>query len=165
MGNVFSDTSIASKYRRTKSAGNSENLYLARVEMERVRLRRKTDKGTDVALVMEPGTSLQHGDVLLEDRDKFIVVMQLPEKVMRVRITEKSKSRLAEAWALVGHAIGNRHRPISVEDGAISFPVMGESELATFEQLFAGHNIKLGIEEKVFFPIGSTGGTHHQHGH
>ena len=156
---------MALKYRRLKSAGNSENLYLARGEMERVRLRRKTDKGTDIAFVMEPGTSLQHGDVVLEDREKFIVVMQLLEKVMQVKIMEKSKSRLAETCALVGHAIGNRHRPISVEDEAISFPVMGESELATFEQLFAGHNIKLGIEEKVFFPSVSTGGTHHQHEH
>lgn len=133
--------------------------------MERLRLRRKTDKGTDIALVMEPGTSLHHGDVLLAGREKFVVVMQLPEKVMQVRIREKSKSRLAETCALVGHAIGNRHRPIAVESETISFPLMTESELPNFEKLFTGHNVELGIEEKVFFPSVSTGGTQHQHEH
>lgn len=174
LGNVFSDRALAARYRRRKAAGACESLHLTRAEMERVRLRRRTDKGTDVALVMERGGSLRHGDVLYETGAKLVVVMQLPEKVVSVRIKEKDRGRLAEASALVGHAIGNRHRPISVSNGTISFPVMAESEIETFQKLLPnGNNIELGIEEKIFLPSGGgermeeweAHDSHHHHHH
>jgi urease accessory protein len=152
VGNVFSDKRLAAKYRRAKAAGTVEQLLVSRMEMEKLRLRRTTDAGTDVGLVLEPGSRLHHGDVLAGE--KFIVVEQLSEKVISIRI-KKGDSDLA---ALIGHAIGNRHRPIAVDHGTISFPIQAESEVDVFKKLLP--KVRMKITEQVFLPAGEV----HAHG-
>ena len=158
--NIFADNAAARSYRKNVDNGNAEHLYLSRPEMERMRLRRRTDKGTDVALVLEHGIRLHHGDVI-EIPGRQVVVMQLPEKVLSVRL--KGGLGMTRAAALVGHAIGNRHRPISVDGQTISFPAMADAELASFKKHFRGLGVQLFVKEKVFLPTVESGGEHHQH--
>lgn len=141
-GNVFHD-------REYGSLEGHEILRVSRPELEKSRMRRRTDGGTDVGLALAPGAGLRHGDVL-SGGGKTIVVEQLPEKVLTVKL----KNSAVEPAVLVGHVIGNRHRPISVKDGAVSFPVQADSELGVFERLFAGmaDGVELSIEEAVFTP-------------
>jgi urease accessory protein UreE len=169
LGNVFHDRRLSNKCKRMKAAGACESLPVSRAEMERLRLMRKTDRGTEVGIVLEPGNKLEHGDVLLDDGKKFIVVEQTPEKVVSVRIKEKDPDKIARLSALVGHAIGNRHRPIAVDDdeeedggGSIAFPVMTDSELELFRKLLPAGKIELKIETRVFQP---TEGAAHTHEH
>lgn len=150
-GNIFSNRRLAAKYRRAKAAGSCERLLVSRMEMEKLRLRRTTDKGTDMGLVLEPGSRLHHGDVLAGE--KFIVVEQLPEKVVSIRL--KSDSKTIDISALIGHTIGNRHRPIAVDHGTISFPIQAESEVDTFKKLLPA-GITLKITEQVFLPAGDV---------
>ena len=145
-GNIFADRRLSEKYRRAKAAGRCERLRISRMEMERLRLRRRTDRGTDVGLVIEPGSRLHHGDVLAAV-EKFIVVEQLPEKVVTIGI-KKSDVGLA---ALIGHMIGNRHRPIALDSDNISFPIQAESELDTFRNLLPAE-VRLKVKERVFIP-------------
>lgn len=163
LGNVFHNRRLSSKRARMKEAGACESLPVSRAEMERLRLMRKTDMGTEVGIVLEPGNKLEHGDVLLDDGKKFIVVEQTPEKVASVRIKEKDPDKIARLSALVGHAIGNRHRPIAVnDDGSITFPVMADSELDLFRKLLPAGKIELEIETRIFQP---TEGAAHTHEH
>ena len=162
LGNIFADTAMARSYRKKLNSGDAEHLYLARFEMDRLRLRRKTDKGTDIALILEQGNRLRHGDVG-EIPGRQIVVIQLPEKVMSVRLNGNDGMEMARAAALVGHAIGNRHRPISIDGQTISFPTMADTELTSFKKLFRGLAVELFIEEKVFLPTVESGGEHHHH--
>jgi urease accessory protein len=148
-GNVFSDKRLAAKYRRAKAAGSVEQLLVSRMEMEKLRLRRTTDKGTDVGLVLEPGGRLHHGDVLAGG--KFIVVEQLPEKVVSIKMKKGDSIGLA---ALIGHAIGNRHRPIAVDHDTISFPIQAESEVDLFKKLLP--RVKMKVTEQVFLPAGDA---------
>ena len=64
---------------------------------------------------------------------------------------------------LLGHIIGNRHRPIGFEDGAVLFPIQADSELEVFERLFKEiiEDIELEIEEKLFLP--HTSADVHEH--
>jgi urease accessory protein len=148
-GNIFANRRLAEKYRRMKAAGRCERLTISRMEMEKLRLRRTTDRGTDVGLVLEPGSRLHHGDVL--DAEKFIVIEQLPEKVVSISI----KKNDAGVAALVGHAIGNRHRQIAVDHDTISFPIQAESEVDTFRKLLPA-GVKLKVTEQVFLPSGEV---------
>jgi len=148
-GNIFADKSFAAKYRRAKKTGKCERLLLSRMEMEKLRLRRSTDRGTDVGIIMEPGSKLHHGDVLASG--KFIVIEQLPEKVASISM-KKSDASMA---VLIGHAIGNRHRPIAVDHGTISFPIQAESEVDTFRKLLPA-GVKLKIAEQVFLSSGQV---------
>ena len=152
-GNI-ADKRLAGKYRRAKAAGKCERLLVSRMEMERLRLRRRTDRGTDIGLVLEPGSRLHHGD-LLAAREKFIVVEQLPEKVVSIRIEKDSMEKMVGLAALIGHVIGNRHRPIAVDHDTISFPVLAESEVDTFRKLLPA-GVKMKITQQVFMPAGEA---------
>lgn len=136
-----------------------EHLKISREELEKNRLRRKTDQGTDVGIILESGVRLYNGDVL-EDNGKMILVEQIPEKILTVSFSEAQN---AELQILVGHIIGNRHRPIAIHDGIVSFPIQSDSELEVFEKLFADviDKIQLKIEEKIFSP--HTGANVHEH--
>lgn len=126
-----------------------EKLQISRNDLEKNRLRRTTDKGTDVSIVLERGSKLQHGDILNQG-DKIIVVYQIPEKV----ITVKTKEDSFELMVLLGHIIGNRHRPISLENRTVTFPIQAESELEIFQKLFSPiiGKIEMSIEEKIYMP-------------
>ena len=127
---------------------------MSRTEMDRVRIRRKTDHGTDVGLVLERGSRLHHGDVL-DAKEKLIIVVQMPERVVSVVINKRSGRQLLDAAALVGHAIGNRHKPIAVENGKISFPIQDESEIGVFARVMP-RGVKLDMTTQIFVPSGDV---------
>ncbi len=158
-GNIFH----GGRYKSLKD-GKFERFKVSRAELEKSRIRRQTDRGTDVGLALAPGGILHHGDVLLSSGDgRVIVVEQLPEKVISVRLKNSKASRV-DLLVLVGHIIGNRHRPISIKNDVIYFPIQADSELEVFQRLFAGviDGIELSVGEMVFSPHAGAGV--HDHG-
>ena len=149
LGNMYKDDQLAKKIEDSKVQGKFRRLLLSRIEMEKTRLRKKTDDGFDIGFVLEPGTKLQHGDIISES-DETILIEQLPEKILIVKFKENRK----DLFLLVGHIIGNRHRPISIRNETISFPIHDDSEMELFERLFHEviHEIDLSIDEQCFIP-------------
>jgi urease accessory protein len=126
---------------------------MSRMEMERLRIRRSTDQGSDIGIVLDSGSRLHHGDVLAAE--KFIVVEQLPEKVVTIRMKKQDAKKMVTLAALIGHTIGNRHRPIAIDHETISFPIQAGSEVETFGKLLPA-GIELKIKEQVFIPTGEA---------
>ena len=149
LGNIYKDDQLAKKIEDSKELGKFKRLLLSRIEMEKSRLRKKTDDGFDIGFILEPGTKLQHGDVISES-DENILIEQLPEKTLTVKFKQNDKN----LFLLVGHIIGNRHRPISIRNETISFPIHDNSEMELFERLFHEviHEIDLSIDEQRFIP-------------
>ena len=149
LGNMYKDDQLAKKIEDSKVQGKFRRLLLSRIEMEKTRLRKKTDDGFDIGFVLEPGTKLQHGDVISES-DETILIEQLPEKILTVKFKENRK----DLFLLVGHIIGNRHRPISIRNETISFPIHDDSEMELFERLFHEviNEIDLSIDKQCFIP-------------
>ena len=149
LGNIYKDDQLAKKIEDSKEQGKFRRLLLSRIEMEKTRLRKKTDDGFDIGFVLEPGTKLQDGDVISES-DETILIEQLPEKTLVVKFKENRK----DLFLLVGHIIGNRHRPISIKNETISFPIHDDTEMELFERLFHEviHEIDLSIDEQCFIP-------------
>ncbi len=154
VGNIFLDE----EFDDLKS-GNFEKLKISRMELEKRILRRKTDRGTDVGLNLEPGVKLRHGDVI-KNGDMKIVIEQLPEKIITVRLKDK---KMTDVMVLLGHIIGNRHRPISINTDEISFPIQADSEKEVFTKLFQGiiNHIEMTVEERIFAP--HSGADVHEH--
>ena len=149
LGNIYKDSKLAKKIEDAKQQGKFRRLILSRTEMEKSRLRKKTDDGFDIALALDLGTKLQHGDVISESTET-ILIEQLPEKILTVKFRENDKA----LFLLIGHIIGNRHRPISIKNECISFPIHDDSEMELFERLFHEviDKIDLSIEEQRFIP-------------
>ena len=149
LGNIYKDSKLAKKIEDAKQQGKFRRLILSRTEMEKSRLRKKTDDGFDIALALDLGTKLQHGDVISESTE-IILIEQLPEKILTVKFRENDKA----LFLLIGHIIGNRHRPISIKNECISFPIHDDSEMELFERLFHEviDKIDLSIEEQRFIP-------------
>jgi urease accessory protein len=154
IGNIFLDGG----FDELKS-GNFERLKLSRIELEKRILRRKADRGTDIGLKLDPGVKLRHGDVINNGNMK-IVIEQLPEKVILIRLKTKS---MVEVMVLLGHIIGNRHRPISIQKEVISFPIQADSEKEVFTKLFQSiiNHIEITVEEQIFLP--HSGADVHEH--
>lgn len=104
--------------------GAVEKIAISRSESERLRMRKSTGMGTDVALAMPAGTRLHHGDVVYL-ADRMMVIDIEPEKVAIVRLKDAD----ARTAVLVGHAIGNLHRPVKVEDGRVVLPIQSDGEI------------------------------------
>ena len=149
LGNIYKDSKLAKKIEDVKQQGKFRRLILSRTEMEKSRLRKKTDDGFDIALALDLGTKLQHGDIISESTET-ILIEQLPEKILTVKFRENDKA----LFLLIGHIIGNRHRPISIKNECISFPIHDDSEMELFERLFHQviDKIDLSIEEQRFIP-------------
>ena len=154
IGNIFLDEGF--DYLK---GGDFEKLKISRMELEKRILRRKTDRGTDVGLNLEPGIKLRHGDVI-KNGDTRIVVEQLPEKIIIVKLKNK---KMTDVMVLLGHIIGNRHRPIAIKNDEISFPIQADSEMEVFTKLFQSiiNHIEMTIEERIFYP--HSGADVHEH--
>lgn len=84
VGNIFTENGS-----HTLKEKVFERLQISRNDLEKNRIRRTTDKGTDISIVLERGSKLQHGDILNYGKN-FIVVYQTPEKVITVKTKEDS---------------------------------------------------------------------------
>ena len=154
IGNIFLDEGFDNL-----KDGNFERLKISRIELDKKILRRKTDRGTDIGLNLNSGIKLRNGDVLVNGKNP-IVIEQLSEKVIRVRLKTSNNKKV---MILLGHIIGNRHRPISIQGEEIIFPIQADSEKEVFEKLFHSiiNYIELTVEERIFSP--HSGADVHEH--
>ena len=122
-------------------------------------MRKISDKGTDVALTLPPGTRLKHGDVIIITENKMVVVGIEPESVIMIEIRENiHQDDVVEVPVRIGHTIGNLHRPIKLEGNKIYFPIQADTELEMFKKLFEPINEHLDIKKTtmVFEPEDGT---------
>ena len=150
LGNIFKESNL--------EKNNFEKLKISRIDLEKRILRKKTDLGTDIGINLDSGIKLQNGDIIGNDEIK-IIVEQIPEKVISVKLKENNEN----IAILLGHIIGNRHRPIAIKDKMILFPIQEDSELEIFQRLFKEiiDHIELKIVEEVFLP--HTSADVHEH--
>ena len=152
LGNAYRDSNLKEKIENATQNRTIKQLSLSRSDMEKSRLRTKTDDGTEIGLSLEPGTTLDHGDVL-EINSNLIITHQLPEKIISVKVSDDHHS--SSIRVQLGHIIGNRHRPLSItSDGSVLFPIHDENEVELFEKLFSEiiHHVSMTVEDKIFVP-------------
>jgi urease accessory protein len=139
LGNVRKDEKLHEAYQALCRKGQSEKITVSRLESRRARMRKTTDKGTDVGITFEPGTILRNGDVIYYSNDKMITVELEPEKVAVLTFKRENTTddELFEVAVKIGHAIGNLHRPIKVEGEKVFLPIQADSEIELLNKTFA----------------------------
>ena len=159
LGNINHDKKLKEKYDEMTTRKVCETIKISRLESQRVRMRKLSDKGTDVALTLPPGTWLKHGDVIIITENKMVVVGIESEDVIMIEIKDNiHQDDIVEVPVRVGHTIGNLHRPIRLEGNKIYFPIQADTELEMFKKLFEPINEHLDIKKTtmVFEPEDGT---------
>ena len=159
LGNINHDKKLKEKYDEMTARKVCETIKISRLESQRVRMRKISDKGTDVALTLPPGTRLKHGDVIIITENKMVVVGIESEDVIMIEIKDNiHQDDIVEVPVRVGHTIGNLHRPIRLEGNKIYFPIQADTELEMFKKLFEPINEHLDIKKTtmVFEPEDGT---------
>jgi urease accessory protein len=163
VGNIHKDHELGHKYRQM-SEKQLETIRISRSEAQRVRMRKTSDKGTDVAIMLPQNTHIKHGDVLLLDNDKIIVVEIQPERVAVIAIENNIASHhLLEIAAKVGHTIGNLHRPIKIENNNIILPIQAESELELLKKILGSTTEQINIVSTTMVFEAEVGADVHEH--
>jgi len=164
LGNIHRDQKFKEKYEEMSKRKLCETIKISRLESQRIRMRKTSDKGTDIALTLAQGTRLRHGDVVMLTEDKMVVVEIEPENVAMIEIKDNiHEDDIVEVPVRVGHTIGNLHRPIKLEGNKIYFPIQADTELDMFKKLFAPLSDHLEIKKTkmVFEP--EEGAEVHEH--
>lgn len=155
IGNIYRDENLRKRYEQMSSQSLSEYIKINRMEAQRVRMRKTSNKGTDIALTMTPGTKLRHGDVLMIANDKMITVELEPENLAVVQVNDNiNKHDAIQLPVTIGHAIGNLHRPIKLEGSKIYFPIQADSEIEMFKKIFGrfSDHLEISRTNRVFEP-------------
>lgn|SRR5215475_13214622 len=136
IGNINSDPYLNDKYQDMLKSGHVEKIEITRLESERTRIRKVSDKGTDLALTLIPGTRVNDGDVVLLTEEKMVIAKRVSENVAMISLKSNlSTDHLFETAVKLGHTVGNMHRPIKIENGKIYFPIQAQSEIELFQKL------------------------------
>lgn len=164
IGNIHKDEEIGQKYHQMTGKQLSEIIRISRSEAQRVRMRKTSDKGTDVAIMLPQNIHIKHGDVLLLNNDKIIVVEIQPEKVAVIAVENNIASdHLFEMAVKVGHTIGNLHRPIKLEDNKIILPIQAESELDLLKKVLGSIKERIDITSTTMVFEPEEGAEVHEH--
>ena len=155
IGNIHSDSDLKNKYQEMIKTGLVEKIEINRLESDRARIRKISDKGTDLALTLIPGYHINNGDVVMLSEEKMVIANRTPENVAMISLKGlMSQDQLFETAIKIGHTIGNMHRPIKVVSDKIYFPIQSQSEVELFQTLLSNliNNIVIKSENIIFEP-------------
>ena len=86
IGNIKKDSQLHQKYEESVKKNTVENVVIQRSETEKVRMRKVSDKETDIGFILPSRTHLRDGDVVFLDDTKMIVIKLSPELVAILNI-------------------------------------------------------------------------------
>ena len=155
IGNINLDSDLHEKYLDMTKKDKVEKIQVSRLEADRIRIRKLSDKGTDLALTLNPGSHIYDGDVILLAKETMVIVKREPENVAIVTLNdEKSTEQTLEKAIKLGHIIGNMHRPIRVTNNKVYFPIQSDSEIELFKKLLSNFSQEIDIknENMIFEP-------------
>ena len=176
IGNIKKDPQLHQKYEESVKKDTIENVVIQRSETEKVRMRKVSDKETDIGFILPSRTHLKDGDVVFLDDTKMIVIKLSPELVAILNIKnhlhnnhdhdhkhehdhdhkheQTNDNELTNVAIKIGHTIGNLHRPLKIENRDIIFPIQSPDEINLFLRLLSDLKdyIEIRSEQLIFEP-------------
>ena len=164
LGNINENSDLKKKYENMIKNNNCEKVVISRLESQKLRMRKNTDKKTDVIFMLEHTPHLRNGDVIFLDEEKMILLTLEPELVAIITFT--SSLNTDDSFPLsvkIGHNLGNLHRPIKVTKNQVIFPIQAETELGMLKKMFSSFNKFLDIKTDMMIFEPDEGSDIHEH--
>jgi urease accessory protein len=175
VGNIKNNPDLKQKYEKSLSKNTLETITIHRSETEKVRMRKVSDKKTDVGFILPSRTRLRDGDVVFLDDTKMIIIKLSPELVAVLNIKKNYHPHSGEGdkssdsnhnhnhnhnhdftnvAIKVGHTIGNLHRPLKIDKDDIIFPIQTPDEINLFLRLLSDLKdyVEIRTETLIFEP-------------
>ena len=162
LGNIKKDSFLDQKYGEFFKKNLVENVIIRRSESEKARMRKTSDKGTDIGFILPSGTRLKDQDVIFLDDNKMIIVKLSTELVAIINFKSQSiyieqnqnYFDLINIAIKIGHTIGNLHRPLKLKENKIIFPIQTIDEINLFQKLLVDvkDHINITFDEIIFEP-------------
>jgi urease accessory protein len=164
LGNINKNSALKKKYEEMVKNNNCEKVVINRLESQKLRMRKNTDKKTDVIFMFEHAPHFRNGDVIFLDAEKMILLTLEPELVAIITITNSlNKDDSFPLSVKIGHNLGNLHRPIKVTKNQIIFPIQAETELEMLKKMFSSFNKFLDIKTDMMIFEPDEGADIHEH--
>jgi urease accessory protein len=173
LGNIKNNPTLNQKYEESLKKNTLETITIQRSETEKVRMRKISDKKTDVGFILPSRTHLKDGDVVFLDDNKMIIIRLSPELVAILNIKKTHRHShnsdvdgsnshhdhdhdhdLTNVAIKVGHTIGNLHRPLKINKDDIIFPIQTPDEINLFLRLLSDLKdyVEIRTETLIFEP-------------
>ncbi len=181
LGNIKNNPDLNQKYKESLNKNSLETITIQRSETEKVRMRKVSDKKTDVGFILPSRTHLRDGDVAFLDDTKMIVIKLSPELVAVLNIKKDihpssggdgngssginhnhdhnhdhhdHNHEFTNVAIKIGHTIGNLHRPLKISGTDIIFPIQAPDEINLFLRLLSGLKdyVDIRAETLIFEP-------------
>ena len=162
---LASDPTMADRLHDLEHHGVVETVRLAPSDMSRRRQQLRTDRGTELALMLDRDAALQHGSVLLLEPTRAIVVALTQPQWLMLDVRDT-----AHALEL-GYFAGNMHWKVRFDGPRLCIALEGPR--ATYLQRMA-HLLEAGfitlVDDAATTPTAEHdhhphGGEHHHHDH
>ena len=164
LGNINTDSNLRKKYEYMLKNNLCEKVVITRMESEKLRMRKSTDKKTDVGFIFEHNPNLRNNDIIFMDDNKMILLTLESESVAIITFKGyENKENIFPLSVKIGHRLGNLHRPIKVTKNQVIFPLQAETELEMLKKMFSSFNQFMDIrsENMIFEP--DEGSNIHEH--
>jgi urease accessory protein len=173
VGNIKNNLDLKQRYEESLKKNTLETITIQRSETEKVRMRKISDKKTDVGFILPSRTHLKDGDVVFLDDTKMIIIRLSPELVAILNIKKTHRHShnndvngsnnhhdhdhdhdLTNVAIKVGHTIGNLHRPLKINKDDIIFPIQTLDEVNLFLRLLSDLKdyVEIRTETLIFEP-------------
>ena len=146
IGNINQNSNLRKKYEEMLKNNLCERVVITRMESQKLRMRKSTDKKTDVAFMFEHNPNLRNNDIIFMDENKMILLALESESVAIITFKSyENKENIFPLSVKIGHNLGNLHRPIKVTNNQVIFPLQAETELEMLKKMFSSFNQYLDI--------------------
>jgi urease accessory protein len=177
VGNIKNNLDLKQRYEESLKKNTLETITIQRSETEKVRMRKVSDKETDVGFILPSRTHLRDGDVVFLDDAKMIIIKLSPELVAILNIKKNIHPHSGDGDSSsdiyhnhnhnhnhnhdftnvaikVGHTIGNLHRPLKIDKDDIIFPIQTPDEINLFLRLLSDLKdyVEIRTETLIFEP-------------
>jgi urease accessory protein len=141
LGNISTDAELHDQTVRWREEDSLDEMPVDEHEARKSRLRLRTHKGREVALVLPRGMSLAEGDVftLVEVADRVLVHVALQDVMVLTPRDGREATDLVFWYVRLGHVLGNQHWPIAIDGRQVLTPVAVDQ--AVMETVLRTHHL------------------------
>lgn len=142
LGNVNEQADLSLRVAQAKENGRCREITISRRDRPKGRILTQTVEGQSVGIVKGRDWLLQDGDVL-ETAQKYLVLVRIQQQQVIALRFEPGAHNQAISLVYLGHVLGNRHWPITLQGESLFIELVAEAELMKSTIREMAHTLKI----------------------